>query len=89
MNEFWFNKEQTDNYDLIIKYLDFNIQYIQSNNKFFKPKIILELFQNTLIENKLIFIKLIIQRFDLPNIILISFLGYLIWKKKNLLKKNI
>ena len=42
--KFWFNKEQTDNYDLIIKYLDFNIQYIQSNNKFFKPKIIFELF---------------------------------------------
>ena len=51
-NEFWFNKEQTDNYDLIIKYLDFNIQLIQSNNIFFKPKILLEIFQNTLIENE-------------------------------------
>ena len=87
-NEFWFNKEQTDNYDLIIKYLDFNIQLIQSNNIFFKPKILLEIFQNTLIENKLIFINLIIQRYDLPNIILISFLGYLIGEKKEFIKEK-
>ena len=88
-NDIWFIKENPENINMINKYI------IILNNLIKKDDISniditkeIESFIDTDIGTQLIYIISILNKFNLPNIIYLQFLGFIIGEKKDFIKRN-
>ena len=88
-NDIWFIKDKASNIDLIIKYIELMINLIKTDD-FSKINIYkeIEIFINTEIGNKLIYIISIINKLYLPEQINLLFIGFLLGEKKEFIKTN-
>lgn len=88
-NDIWFIKENPGNIDIINKYIKLLSNIIKkddiSNIDIIKE---IEPFIDTDIGTKLIYIISILNKFILPNIIYLQFLGFIIGEKKDFIKRN-
>ena len=88
-NDFWFINANDDNLFLIQKYIDLMINLIKTENSeninIFKK---MEIFINSNIGNKLIYIFSIISRLGEPKYAYLQFLGFIIGENKDFIKKK-
>ena len=89
INDIWFIKERAANIDLINKYI-LLFENVMKRNDIFNIDIIKEIepFFDSDIGTKIIYIISILNKFNLPNIIILLFLGFLIGEKKDFIKEN-
>ena len=88
-NDFWFLKENMDNLNLVYKYIKLMIKLIQtkesSSINIYQE---LEIFINTTIGNKILYIISIINKLNLPSNIYLLFIGFILGERKDFIKKN-
>ena len=82
----WFVKEKTDKYELIQKYLELTIDYIKGKNKLTILSIISP-FLNTIIEKKIIYIYLIIDKCELSDMLILLFIGFILGDEQKFIKE--
>ena len=87
--DFWFLNENVDNLILVYKYIELMIKLIQtkesSSINIYQE---LEIFINTTIGNKVLYIMSIINKLNLPSNIYLLFIGFILGEKKDFIKKN-
>ena len=82
----WFVKEKTDKYELIQKYLELTIDYIKGKIKLTILSIISS-FLNTIIEKKIIYIYLIIDKCELSDMLILLFIGFILGVEQKFIKE--
>ena len=82
----WFVKEKTDKYELIQKYLELKIDYIKGKIKLTILSIISS-FLNTIIEKKIIYIYLIIDKCELSDMLILLFIGFILGVEQKFIKE--
>ena len=87
--DFWFYNENAETTNLINKYIELMINLIKTD-KFFSINIFkdMEIFINSNIGNKIIYMFSILNILDLPDNIYLLFLGFILGEKKDFIKKN-
>ena len=88
--DLWIIDDNVENINLLNKYIELMINLIKQDN-FFSINIFenMEIFINSNIGNKIIYMFSILNLLDLPDNIYLLFLGFIRRKKKILSKKNI
>ena len=88
-SDLWFIKEKIENENLIYNYIELMIKLIKLK-KVTKINIFqeLEIFLNSEIGNEIFLILSIVNKFFLPDIINLLFVGFVLGKKQNFIKKN-
>ena len=89
INDLWFIKERVDNIDLINKNI-LLFENVIKREKILDIDLIKEIepFFDSSIGTRMIYIISIYNKFNLPNIKLLLFLGFLIGEKKDFIKEN-
>ena len=87
-SDFWFRNENVNNLNLIYKYIELMVKLIQTEDmssiNIYKE---LEIFINTEIGNRVLYMISIINRLNLPNSIYLLFVGFILGEKKDFIIK--
>ena len=88
-SDLWFIKEKIHNENLIYNYIEVMIKFVKLKTvtkiNIFKE---LEIFLNSEIGNEIFLMLSIVNKFFLPDTINLLFIGFVLGKKKNFIKKN-
>ena len=85
--DFWFIKEKLNNKNIILKYVNLIIDAIQNNKKINGIEFCSHFF-DTDVENKIVLIYLILDKFGLHDTIISLFVGFILGNNKDFIKKN-
>ena len=85
--DFWFIKEKLNNKNIILKYVNLIIDAIQNNKKINGIEFCSHFF-DTDVENKIVLIYLILDKFGLHDTIITLFVGFILGDNKDFIKRN-